>query len=211
MKGKPGFAQRIGSGSAQRHYFLAMELLGPSISSLHKKPFALKTVLKIGSQMIERLKDLHAENIIHSDLKPDNMAIGLNNPDMIFLFDFGLSQTIIDADNRTLPMNIGAFVGTWQYMGIGAHNCIVSFRNDMESLGYVMLLLLKGELPWNSRTIKNKSSKLDMNTEIKSMKEVFLDAIHPDLPPELMQFFDIVKKMTQIERPNYDLFQQALG
>lgn len=40
--------------------------------------FDLETVLNIGIQAVEILKDVHAEGIIYRDVKPENMLIGLS-------------------------------------------------------------------------------------------------------------------------------------
>lgn len=58
---------------------------------------SLASALKVGVQMIERLKDLHEMGYIHRDLKPENICIGLeSNAGMIYLIDFGLSKMYLD-------------------------------------------------------------------------------------------------------------------
>lgn len=216
MKGKPGYAKKFGSGKCGDFNYLAIELLGPSISSLIEKykTFTSKTVFKIGVQLIDRLMDLHAQNIVHADLKPGNITIGLEEQGVIHLIDFGLSQIIADADGRSSALNIGAIVGNFRYLGIGAHDGIVAFRNDLEAVGYLMVFLLKGDLPWNNETIKKTESLIEMANEIKDMKlSFFYQAQSPlnDLPVELRRYFNIIKNTAYIGRPNYHELRHALG
>ena len=59
---------------------------------------SLASALKVGVQLIERLKDLHEMGYIHRDLKPENICIGLDsNAGMIYLIDFGLSKMYLDS------------------------------------------------------------------------------------------------------------------
>jgi serine/threonine protein kinase len=53
-------------------------------------------VLRIGISMLERLKMLHSKNILHRDLKPDNMCIGYDDIEQFYLIDFGLAKYFKD-------------------------------------------------------------------------------------------------------------------
>jgi len=60
---------------------MIMDLQGPSLAHIFSKSncqFDLETVLNIGIQAVEILKDVHAEGIIYRDVKPENMLIGLS-------------------------------------------------------------------------------------------------------------------------------------
>lgn len=216
MKKETGFAKYIGSGKLKSGYvFLAMQLLGASLKSVFElhKPLEKETVFAIGVQLIDRLKLLHSHNIVHSDLKLENAVMGLENvcgENMVYVIDFGLSQMIED-DNQTSPKKIGRMVGSLRFMGIGAHDGIVAFRNDLESVFYMLLFMLNGDLPWTIDNIKAKTDPFAIANEIKENKKSFFDAPPADLPPEMLRFLDIIKKMSFIERPNYGLLRQVLG
>ena len=50
-------------------------------------------MLMVGKQLLKRLQDLHAQNIVHLDIKPQNTVIGLNDrTSEINLIDFGISE-----------------------------------------------------------------------------------------------------------------------
>lgn len=66
-----------------------------------KKCFSLKTVVQIGSQIVERLQALHGAGYLFMDLKPDNILLGSPNlhsveSSLIYLVDFGISKKYLD-------------------------------------------------------------------------------------------------------------------
>ncbi len=106
----------------------------------------------VTDQMIARLQFLHNKNFIHRDVKPDNFLIGLGRKsNILYVIDFGLSlqyrnikthQHIPYRENKTLT-------GTARYASINAHLGIEqSRRDDLEGIGYVIIYLCKGWLPW---------------------------------------------------------------
>ena len=133
---------------------LVMDFLGPSLEDLFEfcnYKFSLKTVAMIALQILDRIEYVHNHSIIHRDIKPDNFLIGTNkNKKNIFIIDFGLSTKIIDNDlNHILYKKIDSFTGSFRYSSIRNHRGIEqSRRDDLESIGYMLIFFLKGELPW---------------------------------------------------------------
>ena len=102
-KGVKGFANLIAWGNQDEYniYYIVMQKLGSSLKAIIKTLdlpcFSLKTVVQIGLQLIERLKDLHSIDYIHLDIKPDNLLLqssNLNSPEssIIHIIDFGISK-----------------------------------------------------------------------------------------------------------------------
>ena len=134
---------------------MVMELLGHSLEDLFQycgRKFTLKTVCMLADQMISRLEYMHTNNFIHRDMKPDNFLMGNGTKrSSVFLIDFGLSKRYKDAktgehipyrDNKSLT-------GTARYASVNTHIGIEQARrDDMESIGYILLYFLKGSLPW---------------------------------------------------------------
>ncbi|XP_023227492.1 casein kinase I-like [Centruroides sculpturatus] len=138
-----------------RYNALVMELLGPSLGDLFaycNYRFSLKTVLMLANQMISRLEYVHSKNIIHRDVKPDNFLMGsFNSYDTVYLIDYGLAKQCTFKPKR---LNYGRYrkiVGTARYASINAHRGIEqSRRDDLESLGYVLMYFNRGNLPWQN-------------------------------------------------------------
>lgn len=85
----PGIPKLISYGND----FIAMQLLGPSLSNVFQRNHcSLKSLLIIAEQVIARLESIHARDVYHLDIKSDNVLLGFgSNSNIIYLIDFGNS------------------------------------------------------------------------------------------------------------------------
>ena len=155
---------------------LIMELLGKSLSeifNLCKKKFTLKTVCFLAIQMLKLIEHTHNHKIIHRDIKPDNFMLGRNtNKNILYLIDFGLAKKYI-INNVHIPFKKGKnLTGTARYCSIYTHQGLEqSRRDDLESIGYILIYFLRGKLPWQG--IKAKDGENIMKKSEKK-KKIFL-------------------------------------
>lgn len=190
-----------------------MELLGNSLESLFhmcKKSFSLKTVLMIADQAISRLQYIHEKGIIHKDVKPDNFVVGLNEKaNTIYIIDFGLSKRYIDLKTRAhIPYREGRnltgtsrYASTYNHMGIEQ-----SRRDDMESLAYLLIYLLKGSLPWQDKHFGDKKENIQRIGQIKISTTV--DSLCLGIPREFGEFLKATRSLDFAERPNYEMYRE---
>ena len=132
-----------------------MELLGPNLEELRTYcggKFNLQTTLMLADQMITRLDCVHNNYYLHRDLKPNNFVIGRGfRLNVVYLVDFGLGKLYKDRKLGThIPFkDKNQIVGTIRFASINAHYGMEqSRRDDLESLGYVLIYLIRGALPW---------------------------------------------------------------
>ena len=148
-----------------KYHCLVMELLSDSLEQLYNRcnrKFSLKTVLEISFQLLDRIEQQHKSGWLHRDIKPDNFLLGQPNTEqanVIYCIDMGLCKQykdpITDAhipykDNKKL-------IGTPRYASLNTHLGVEQCRrDDLESIGYMLLYFLIGKLPWQGLKAKNK-------------------------------------------------------
>ncbi|KAJ4462459.1 putative Casein kinase I [Paratrimastix pyriformis] len=167
FQGGVGIPQVLYFSQEQEDNILVMDLLGPSLEDLFRKrgqPFSLKTVLMLADQMITRLEFVHTRNYIHRDIKPDNFLVGRGrgSESLIHLIDYGLAKRYRDAKTQQhIPYRENkGITGTVRYASINTHLGIESSRrDDLESLGYVLIYFLTGQLPWQGVKAQTRHQK----------------------------------------------------
>ena len=150
----------------------------PALSS--SAPSSSSTSLSLPSLIISSHK-IHLQSnfqffrsrhLIHRDIKPANFVTGGagGSANCIYCIDFGLSKRY--RHPRTLqhiPQREGrSLTGTPRYASINNHLGVEqSRRDDLESIGYVLIYFLRGGLPWQGLKAKSASKKYKLIMEKK--------------------------------------------
>ena len=195
-------------GSKGGFNILVMEMLDKSLEDLKCEcggTLSVRTVLMLADQMISCLEYMHQKRVIHQDLKPENFMVGRDaKAGQVSIIDFGLSKTFVDPETGAHnPMKEHkSLTGTARYASINAMKYMEqSRRDDMESLGYIIIYLAKGSLPWQGLQATNRQSKFD---RIREMKENMpLQELCKDLPDEFRRYLEMVRALGYEEEPKY--------
>ena len=215
VQGVPKF---YGVGELQDSYYLIMDFLGPNLLELfeycgcHK--FTISTVCLLALQILNRIENLHKHYYLHRDIKPENFLIGMQEKaNIIYLIDFGLSKRYKNPKtHQHIPYREGrSLTGTARYVSINTHLGIEqSRRDDLESIGYVLVYFLKGVLPWQGLKNGNRYTRI-MEKKLQIPTEILCYG----LPEELIFYLNYCKSLRFEDRPDYDylrgLFIKLLG
>ena len=190
------------------YHVMVMDMLGKSLEDLFqecRRKFDISTVLHISVQMIKRIQVVHEERIIHRDIKPDNFLVGGTDQtkSTVYIIDFGLAKCYKSSDGEHIPFRDGKnLTGTARYASINTHiGYEQSRRDDLETIGHVLLYFLKGSLPWQGLPGRSKAEKY-ANIK-KKKKEVKIEELCKDQPDEFAEFMHYCRGLSFTQDPDY--------
>jgi len=128
----------------------------PSADSIPLLPSVaphVKGVVKYLISMIEIIGRIHDAGIVHRDIKPENFMLSsggsVGDDKRLHIIDFGLSRFYMKGDKHLANTCYKSIVGTMRYISTHIHDGdVYSRRDDIISIIYVAIYLVKGKLPW---------------------------------------------------------------
>lgn len=210
-----------GAGIPNIHWFgvetnfnvLVVDLLGPSLEdwfNVCNRLFKPYTVMLLGEEMVNRIEYMHTRHFIHRDIKPDNFLTGRGmRVRTVYVIDFGLSKRYRHPKTRQhMPYREGkSLTGTPRYASINNHLGVEqSRRDDMESIGYVLVYFAKGSLPWQGLRANTKKQKYQKIMDKKMA--VSVSSLTKDAPEQLKQYLEYSRSLRFEDKPNYPYLRQ---
>jgi serine/threonine protein kinase len=171
-------------GEANGFRYLCMQKLSCSIGD---KVAALRGVTpavaaSVAVQVLDCLRHVHKARFIFRDLKPENLLLGPAVAKQgkagvadgrVYLVDYGIAEKFIGYDGVHAPMmETGACVGTPRFASVNVTlGRTGSRRDDVEALGYILVYLVKGELPWDGARVASDAElgQVKLSTPLKSL------------------------------------------
>lgn len=220
LAGGTGIPRLQWFGQECGHFALVQELLGPSLENLLAYCggiFSVKTVLLLADQAISRISYMHRKGFLHRDIKPGNFVMGIGpQGNTLYAIDFGLATRY--SDNKA---GRSAFVGTDVFASLNSHHrggafiqdsmqenldCAnsrigASWGDDLESLGYTLIYLAQGGLPWD----EDKSSDKEVEKELIKQQKMSMSVatLCEGLPEEFATYMNYTRALGPEHVPNY--------
>ncbi|MFM9266488.1 protein kinase domain-containing protein [Tychonema sp. BBK16] len=167
---------------------------------LEKETLSLRAILDIAIQITKALEYLHQNQIVHKDIKPNNIIIN-SQTKQVKLTDFGIATKL----NKENPQfnNPNSVEGTLAYMSpeqTGRMNRTLDYRTDFYSLGITLYEILTGKLPFQS------SDPLEIVYSHIAIQAITPHQINSKIPPSIS---DIVMKL--MSKNAEQRYQSAAG
>lgn len=212
------------SGREGNYNVLVLQKLDENLESMltaHRRQLPVTNVLQFADQILTMLEQVHDQGFIHRDIKPENfMALHVGSSStalpQLYIIDFGLSKCFWNpqTDEHIPFRNDKHLTGTARYASINNHKGFEqSRRDDLESLGYVLIYLLKGKLPWQNQAGSNRKEKYAKMQVIKE-QALLSKSLFQGLPPAFQRYFEYVQSLKFDDRPDYvylrSLFKKEL-
>ncbi|KAN0121035.1 Protein kinase-like domain containing protein [Russula decolorans] len=169
-------------------------------------------VFTYAKQMLSVLKSLHDHHYVHLDVKPDNFMIGTGDrSSRVFLIDFGLTRLFRNpATRKHITQFKGLNItGTVRYSSINSHLRLTQSRHDdLESLAYAIVYLVKGRLPWQGIAVHPGQVHHD---EVLKLKQVTTaKTLCKGLPQPFIEFIQHIRSLGFEDKPDYRYLHSLL-
>ncbi|RLA20517.1 MAG: bifunctional protein-serine/threonine kinase/phosphatase [Gammaproteobacteria bacterium] len=175
----------------------------------------IETVREIIEQIARGLRAFHRLEMLHQDLRPENIMIDTTGT--VKIIDFG-STKVAGIDEISTPIDRANLLGTAQYTApeyfLGETG---TSRSDLFSLGIISYQMLAGKLPYGAQVAKSTTIKAQKKLQYASLADdereipLWLDetlrtAVHPN--PNI-RYEELSEFIFDLRHPNKEFINKT--
>jgi len=203
--------------------FIVIDKLGADLDKTFKggeNRLSIATIANIAIQVLHSLEYIHSKGYTHNDVKAANLLSHPDNPNLLYLVDFGLAVKYMkgeeNAHKEEKPDPRKAHDGTIEYLSRDAHLGCTARRSDLENLALCLVHWSEGTLPWTP--LISKVMKPADTVKVQAAKEDFfkgLPATGKNLPKQVLEFLEYAAGLHFDQCPDYkhcrSIFSKVAG
>ncbi len=150
------------------HYIVMEYIDGVTLKDLivRRAPFDNDEVLGVSIQIAQALEHAHKHNIIHRDIKPQNILVTTTGT--VKVTDFGIARAVTENTTSTGSNTMGS---VHYFSPEQARGGYVDNKSDIYALGIVMYEMVTGKLPFDGETAIAVALK-HINDQLPDIKEI---------------------------------------
>lgn len=184
------FPKLYDAGRSKKFKYCIIEALGCSVGKIMKisHPLPIAEAYVISREMLLAIKELHAYQIVHNDIKASNFLLRPRSDRHLCLIDLGIAYHYIDPKtNERYPLSrTKEGYGTFKYSSPNAHYKLrLAPRDDLYSWFYTIIEMFGGRLPW-----KHTEDKSEI---LKSKIAATTQELCKGLPSNFRRIYDMIK------------------
>ncbi len=161
------------------------------------------------------LEEAHQHNIIHCDIKPENILLSLTADKWIGkVTDFGIAKTIQDSSNNQLG---SGYTGSPAYMAPERFYGKYSYACDIYSVGIILYELIIGERPFSGLPgdlmLAHLNQRINIPDRVPNLLKTIIFKALEKLPQrrflsaqEMLEAISLAKSQLNLEQENKQLF-----
>ena len=183
-------------------YIIMEHIDGPSLRQLmDEKPLPPNQAIHIALDVCRGLGAAHECNIIHRDIKPQNILLTSNLTAKIS--DFGVARILETANEYA-----GTITGTRKYMSPEQYDGNYDHRADLYSTGLTLYEMLTGRSPFRGANhdemqAKKRTAEFELACVPEDFHEILRKALHPDVHGRYRTAAEMYDDLDEIRRKWY--------
>lgn len=193
----------LAHGVDDRCCYMVTELLGESLNDKFKKCgriLSIPTVALLATELIGIIESVHSFQYLHRDIKPHNFLVSNSK---IYIIDFGLARKAAFSMVSEYG-GVRKVCGTLPFVSLNLHlGMQYAKRDDLESLGYMLIYFLRGSLPWYDP----KGTKLPEYKVRKIKQDMTLFSLCRDLPGEIERYMTYIRGLKFDQEADYGVLK----
>ena len=166
------------------------------------KPPPLSLAMNIALDICRGLMAAHAQNIIHRDIKPQNIL--LTSDQVAKISDFGVAR-ILEATTDYA----GTITGTRRYMAPEQYEGSYDYRADLYSAGLILYEMFMGKFPFRGKTqdeiqVRKQSEDIEFDHKVsEDIRGILQKALHRDAQSRYQTASELYNDLDRIRREWY--------